>query len=177
LSDAVTTRLFSAIGLALPLLTLTLICLNGPPASVCAEKSTGATLGIAPTSDDFGPSTVGETIGPQGGLLRSFTASAALDHVVVAWETAMEIGLGGFDVGRSRHNAGPYVPINPTMIAPQRPGSSLGAAYTYTDTTVTGGPYWYRLTVSKTWGTEWSQPVAVALHRVYLPLVRRQVDE
>ncbi len=110
---------------------------------------------------------------PTGITLASFTATDCPAHVLVEWKTSTEVDLVGFNLHRAPASAGPFTPLNPLLIPAKNPGSPLGAAYAYTDTTVTAGPYWYRLELHTTSGSEWTDPLPIihAPHRLYLPLI------
>ncbi len=112
---------------------------------------------------------------PTAVKLAAFTATDHPDHVLVEWKTATEVDLIGFHLWRSPAHEGPFIQLNPTLIRAQFPGSPLGAVYTYTDTTVADGMYWYQLEARTIQGSEWSEPIAVSRspYRLYLPLICR----
>jgi hypothetical protein len=63
----------------------------------------------------------------------SFTAKPRPAAVLLAWETAAEIGLAGFNLYRVESPGGSRVQLNGDPIPAQSPG---GASYTYLDTAV-----------------------------------------
>jgi len=112
---------------------------------------------ICPTStgcDDPGesPVTNGEVedyrwwLSPTAVELSSFSASYRDRRVTVRWETASELDLVGFNIYRSTAENGPYMRLNSTLIPAQRPGSPLGALYTWVDGQIRlGRVYYYKL--------------------------------
>ena len=71
------------------------------------------------------------------GQLRSDARN--LDRVLVAWETASEIGNRGFNLYRGTTPAAPEQQLNALLIPSQAPGSGQGYAYTWQDFDVTAG--------------------------------------
>lgn len=83
--------------------------------------------------------------GPLVVTLDSFTATAAPDHILLAWETSMELDNLGFNLYRSSTAALPDEPLNASLIPSQAPGSSQGASYAWADHSATPGTtyfYW-----------------------------------
>ena len=94
--------------------------------------------------------------------LASFEATPPQsDHVLVAWETASELGNRGFNLYRATAPAAPEQQLNTTLIPSQAPGSGQGYAYTWQDSDVTAGStYYYWLeTLSTSGATEMHGPV------------------
>lgn len=82
---------------------------------------------------------------PLGAPLESFEAMAIEGQVHVAWQTAMEVDLLGFNLYRNTIAALPTTPLNSTLIPSQSPGGGQGASYEWVDGTVTAGTtyfYW-----------------------------------
>jgi len=97
--------------------------------------------------------------------LASFTAGAATDGVILAWETVSETDNAGFNLYRSTNPLGSdgfsrlalgsdgfsrpsatWLKLNDALIPSAAPGSALGHTYTWTDTAVEpGATYWYWL--------------------------------
>jgi pimeloyl-ACP methyl ester carboxylesterase len=106
--------------------------------------------------------------------LISWTATADLRAVRLAWQTGIEAGNLGFYLWRSEGDDRSYARINQTRI-PARGGSAHGASYSYVDTKVPGPAYYYKLeAVNSSGGRTFYGPVAARLgwiERVYLPLV------
>jgi hypothetical protein len=116
------------------------------------------------------------SIGPPTAVtLISFTAEAAADHVILAWETASEPENEGFNVWRSEAADGEYTKLNAALI-PAQGNADTGASYAYTDTTmVKGVTYYYQLEDVDIHGVStFHGPVSAApsqIRRVYLPLI------
>ncbi len=115
---------------------------------------------------------------PTAVTVAAFTAWPAGGGLQVAWETASEIDVLGFNLYRGPSSAGEYLLLNQELIACQAPGSLLGASYTWQDASVQpGATYAYRLEVVQANGaSDWYGPVLVRVPqegftRVYLPLV------
>lgn len=111
--------------------------------------------------------------------LASFTAAPAGDGVRLAWETASELDLLGFNLYRAVEEDGEPAAINAALIPSQAPGSTQGASYTYLDATAKPGVtyfYWVQ-TVTLHGTTAQSDPVSAKLSApsmttsVFLPLV------
>lgn len=78
--------------------------------------------------------------------LSHFAASSHDSAVLVAWETASEQTLLGFDLLRATAPDAAPTRLNAQMIPAQAPGSSEGAAYEWVDSEATAGTsYWYWL--------------------------------
>jgi hypothetical protein len=76
--------------------------------------------------------------------LSGFAAVVGGDHVLVTWETASEVNTVGFNLYRSDSAEGERALL--ATVPSQAPGSTLGATYSYEDSTVTAGQtYWYWL--------------------------------
>jgi hypothetical protein len=103
---------------------------------------------------------------------------AAVDlqsHIMVSWETAIEINICGFNLKRGESQTGPFVQVNTSMIPAQRPGGVIGATYTYTDTTAESCPRWYILEIVRTGGAEETEPTQAIppATMAFLPLTLR----
>jgi hypothetical protein len=82
---------------------------------------------------------------PLAAVLADFSATAAADHVMLAWSTVSEIGNQGFNLYRSTEALGPVERINDALIPSQSPGGSQGFAYTWQDSAVAANTtyhYW-----------------------------------
>ena len=97
----------------------------GPLASVISlpDQSSTAPVGI------FIPTGVG---------VSGFSAAPAPGGIAVAWETASEQNIAGFNVLR-KAGAGEFVVVNSELLFAQNAGSNQGATYSFTDTTA-GAP-------------------------------------
>ena len=74
--------------------------------------------------------------------LASFSAVNHDGYIEVEWTTATEINNGGFNICRSRSEAGPKTKLNQDLIAAR--GDELkGATYSFRDYDVGGGSYYY----------------------------------
>ncbi|HNS50708.1 MAG TPA: FG-GAP-like repeat-containing protein [Anaerolineae bacterium] len=86
---------------------------------------------------------------PTGVVMLSFTArpDPAAGAIVVAWETASELDILGFNLHRSESGEpGTYAQLNVELIPSQvPPGSPFGAAYEWVDTSALPGQVYYYL--------------------------------
>jgi hypothetical protein len=106
-----------------------------PPASCGTTTGQGVTV----TTDDGSVTDSALAI-----HLSDFRAEAQADGVLVAWETASELGNQGFNLYRSATpgSVGDLM----TFVPSQAPGSSQGASYVWQDTDIVAGhTYWYWL--------------------------------
>lgn len=109
--------------------------------------------------------------------LVSLEAAPEGEAILVTWETAQELDNLGFNLYRSVSPNGPWGKLNATLISPQHPGSVLGGVYTWLDTDVAGGDYYYRLEDVDIYGARaFHGPVQARMAAsnpfiVYLPLV------
>ena len=110
-----------------------------------------------------------EQDGPTLVVLVSFTARGFSNHVILDWETASEIDTAGFNLLRGTAKDGTYTKITTTLI-PAEGSATSGAAYTYTDTGVTGPQiYYYKLEDVGTSGSRNDHgPVSVAVGDVFV---------
>jgi len=91
---------------------------------------------------------------PTAVVIDAFTASHAPDGVRVAWETADESEILGFNVLRGDAPEGGYLAINQELILADHPGLALGQGYAYLDSSVRfGRAYTYKLEIVKLDGT------------------------
>ncbi|MEA3337075.1 MAG: GEVED domain-containing protein [Chloroflexota bacterium] len=103
-----------------------------------------------PGLDPYGPAPDGEvedyrvvTV-PLAVTLADFQATAAGDHIQVAWTTVSEVDNIGFNLYRSRSASQPGILL--AFVPSIRPGGSSGASYAYQDADVTARQtYWYWL--------------------------------
>lgn len=102
---------------------------------------------------------------PLAVTLTSFEVTPQADHILVAWETASEIGNRGFNLYRATTPAAPEQQLNDFLIPSQATGSGQGYAYTWQDFDVTAGSsYYYWLeTVSISGATEMYGPVSATM--------------
>ncbi len=113
-------------------------------------------------------------LGPTAVVINSFTAAPARGGIQVAWETADETDLVGFNLLRSGAEGGEFLKLNGEPIQAQYPGQPRGAAYSWLDGSVLGGvTYCYKLEVADTGGqsTLFGPVSATARYSLYLPLV------
>jgi len=119
-----------------------------------------------------------EPLDPTGVTVRAFAATGTPDgRVEVAWETASEVDVAGFNVERAANPEGPFTRANDALI-PARGGAASGARYAWEDRPGPGsGARYYRLEVVGRGGApEWYGPVEVRRAsggRVWLPAVGR----
>lgn len=84
--------------------------------------------------------------GPTAVTVTDFRAATRGSDVRLMWATTSELDLAGFNLYRSTRADGPYVQLNSALIAAQRPGSPIGATYTWLDRGLRlGRLYYYRL--------------------------------
>jgi hypothetical protein len=85
--------------------------------------------------------------GPLAVTLAGFAALQQGNALLVAWETASELGNAGFNLYRAATPAGPDRQLNVALIPSQAPGSSGGFVYTWTDQAdlAPGATYYYWL--------------------------------
>jgi len=92
---------------------------------------------------------------PTGVPMAGFNARTADNGIDVAWQTASEINMLGFNVYRRvlgppgmRPEAGEFTLINQNLIPARWPGMDRGARYAFTDNAITAGrSYQYRLEI------------------------------
>jgi len=126
---------------------------------------------------------------PSAITLLTFTARARPGHIVIAWETGVEIKNAGFNLYRAAAIDGPYTLLNNDPIPPKGNIFS-GASYTYIDTTMllsedaedTETTYYYKLEDIDIEGTRTLHgPISTSssaidqllIEIIYLPLVIR----
>ncbi len=115
-----------------------------------------------------------EIVMPTGLGVYGLTAQTQDDgSVVVAWKTANEANMLGFDVLRSETSDESYSTINAELLAAEQSGSSGGGAYSFTDETAAGASYFYKLQVRGLNGLveQLGPVVATVIHRFFAPLV------
>lgn len=132
-------------------------------------------VSITTTTDDINPGNnlyqTGVNVSngtPLGVILASFDArsitSEGGDHNVIAWETASELNMLGFNLWRGTSASAPMVKLNSFVIPSQAPGGTDGATYGYDDLDITSGlTYYYWLEDVELNGTVTRHGPAVAL--------------
>jgi hypothetical protein len=80
---------------------------------------------------------------PTAVTLTSFTATPRQAAVLLAWQTAAEAGLLGFDLYRAASPDGPRIRLNEALIRPPFPGNPGGADYEYVDGAVAAATTYY----------------------------------
>lgn len=70
---------------------------------------------------------------PTGLNLTEFGAEAGAEHVRLAWRTASEADILGFNVLRRLRRDARLTPVNPEVIVAERAGLAEGARYAYVD--------------------------------------------
>lgn len=91
----------------------------------------------------------GSPVDPLAVDLASFVALDASDHVLLTWETAIELDKMGFKLYKSLNDShfANSIQINEALIPAQGPGSGQGFIYQYEDYEVQGGKtyfYWLK---------------------------------
>lgn len=76
---------------------------------------------------------------PTPATLVSFSASLTAEGVLVAWETAQEINMIGFNLLRENAEDGSFTQLNASLIPAQASGTSMGASYQFLDSLAAGG--------------------------------------
>jgi hypothetical protein len=111
--------------------------------------------------------------------VTAFQARVVDAGIQLEWETASEVGLLGFDIHRSDQPEGEYTPINSDLIPAQAGGGTLGATYTWLDSSVAPDTtFYYQLEIqdlsggSTFHGPVSAQVVRTAPYPLMLPLVR-----
>ncbi len=148
-----------------------------------------ATLGIAATACSFG--SVTQQMSSKGGSVRprlmleaptavtliSLRATAEGDGIRLAWATASEIDLAGFNLWRSTASDGTYAKINAALIDALG-GPTQPASYSFDDPNLAHGTlYFYKLEDVDTsghgtfHGPVWAK--AGMTHHKYLPILVR----
>jgi serine protease len=125
------------------------------------------------SSDDGSPTAV---------TVARFEAASQGDAIHLAWETATEIDVLGFQVYRAESQAGKQVLVNEALLPSQSPGNPAGATYSLVDDTVVAGTtYYYWLeAVGIQGGDTWQGPIAATLepgpgttYRLFVPMVQQ----
>ena len=106
-------------------------------------------LGSQATLDEQQSSDGVKIFRPTGVSLASFTAAAGAGGVRLAWETASETEIAGFNVLRARVIDGrqpgdaDFAAVNPELIFAEHAGAGRGAQYDYLDGAAAPGTYAY----------------------------------
>ncbi|MDH7485255.1 MAG: C25 family cysteine peptidase, partial [Anaerolineae bacterium] len=105
-----------------------------------------------------------QILNPTGLTLAALSGVARPDGVLIAWETASELPIVGFNILR-REAGGEWQRVNEEFIFAARAGANEGATYTYQDKQVTAGTtYEYMLETVKSDGSvEQSGPAWVTI--------------
>ena len=133
---------------------------------------------ITVTTYNFEPSQ------PTGVTIRAFDAAAQGNTVTLRWETASEANLLGFRVWRSAQALGGYEAVGPALIPAEL--APNGATYTWSDTNVADGRWYYKLEAVATdgavLGTSGPTVAVVGVaegsmpYRLFLPLLMTLQD-
>jgi hypothetical protein len=96
-------------------------------------------------SSDHDPVLIGLNLeDPTAIELVSFTAHAGVGSATLAWETGTEVDNAGFNLYRAAAEDSPYVKINDALVVAE--GDPVaGASYSFVDTGLAGGVYYYKL--------------------------------
>jgi calcium-activated chloride channel regulator 4 len=115
---------------------------------------------------------------PTAVTLVSFTAQADRSRVALVWETGTEIDNAGFNLYRATAKDGPYTKINDALIAAQGDPVS-GASYSFLDTGLSAGTYYYKLEDVDTSGvaTRHGPVLAMVRPRLRRPAYRPTLPE
>jgi hypothetical protein len=111
---------------------------------------------------------------PTAVTVSSFTGLPYLNTVQLDWQTAIEVGLVGFNVYRSETLDGVKQKLNDDLIPVQYPGQMMGASYHFVDGVDQGQRYYYWLELVKNQGSELVGPVVLDTdYLIRLPLLGR----
>ncbi|MCX7669080.1 MAG: hypothetical protein N2439_03285, partial [Anaerolineae bacterium] len=105
---------------------------SGPLPAVASQPAQGATARV-------------RIYRPTGLTVADFQATAAGGQVMLAWRTANEAQILGFNILRRTGN-GPWQTLNEEILVAEHAGSNQGTAYSYTDRPLPG-EYTYALEV------------------------------
>lgn len=140
------------------------------------DSTTGVLMGA--TSQQWRPGRWYTPSVPTAVDLAYFTATSRSNHVLLEWETTMELNIIGFDLQRGVSSDGPWQTLNPLPIPTVSPGSVEGHAYSWIDTLAPRGRLnYYRLAEVLLDGG--SKPLAVTSvyyqgdWRLWLPILVR----
>ena len=102
--------------------------------------------------------------GPTGVAVQSFSARRTTKAVRLAWRTASEADMLGFNVYRFAH--GTKVKVNRSLVVAKRSGTARGASYALVDTRAGRASATYRLQIVSPSGRRaWAAAVAVSARR------------
>ena len=111
--------------------------------------------------------------GPTSVDIIFFEAVWGAEGVRVAWQTANEIDLLGFNLYRAHSEDGPWVQVNPQLIPSQYLGQPEGGTYTWPDEGVTPGEELYYTLEAVDIHNRGSFTGSVrAFFRIHLPLIQ-----
>jgi subtilisin family serine protease len=148
-----------------------------PPSSLSA-KGAGLDAALQDPAWGWGRLWLGDPPSPTAVDVVRFQVVPDGPAIRVAWETASETELLGFNLWRSRAREGEFVQLNSDLIAAQWPGAPWGGAYTWLDRQVEpGNRYWYQLEVvgsqgpGRFLGPTAATPAGAETYRAMLPVV------
>lgn len=123
----------------------------------------------------FSDLTGGNRDNPTTATLASSQAHPAPAAVQVAWETASELEVIGFNVYRAETLDGARTLLNPALLAAHHPGDVDGSSYSYLDITAQPGrTYYYWVEVIAASGSILSMPMQAAVwYALYLPTIQQ----
>ncbi len=160
--------------------------INGVPGLVFARSLNGVPIVDPDTpitwSQNLDRWEVDIYVSPLAVDLAFFTAQAEGAAVRLTWETVSEVDHLGFNLYRGPAAAGPWTPLNDTLIVSPVPGSTDGQHYEWLDTDLLDDPvYWYQLEALDVDSAAWivgrtsvqlgQTPPA---QRIWLPLILQQ---
>jgi outer membrane protein assembly factor BamB len=114
-----------------------------------------------------------ETETPTAVPMASFSAEAAINTIVVSWETVIENNLLGFNLYRSESFQGERTKLNLQLILPKSNGSPFGNKYSFSDTDIlAGSDYFYWLEILETDKNSWYGPAnATTPFPIFVPII------
>jgi hypothetical protein len=113
---------------------------------ISALESGDLRIGVHVVAFDNGDSASFVTTGDPPTLIEliSFGATSAIDSTNLGWITGSEVDNAGFNIYRSLSSNGPFVKVNSALI-PAEGDPVAGASYSYADSALALGTYYYLL--------------------------------
>jgi MSHA biogenesis protein MshQ len=112
---------------------------------------------------------------PTGIVISALSATSCDNHILVSWETLLELNILGFNIYRSETLYGEPTQLNQELIPSQALGNITGSHYEYVDSTAQPGvTYYYWLEIVGIDEVSRMGPVtATALFPLFIPIVVR----
>jgi hypothetical protein len=116
-------------------------------------------------------------VSPTAVTISNFQATPEPGHILVNWDTALEVSLIGFNLYRSTSITGEQQRLNSGLILITSPGEATGASYIHIDADVQPAvTYYYWLELLEADGSSHlhGPTSATARHTIYIPTVSSQ---